>query len=215
MSKEPAYLILTTTKPHTKAVPAILVMNPMQDFNLGSRKEWLRNWTRHQANLASSTSRLDDKRPESFTPAFHTLRSQAFQKQRISYTESRRSVQQENEALAERLTRVAADLPGQGTLRRAPVLSQQQRDDDIRQENQRLLHRIISIQPALSARQLQEDFQLTRLFQQLRQRPILSLHAGRLHKRPQVQTHSRHIGLEVVIGKDRRSEGYRDFTAEH
>lgn len=183
----------------------------MLDFNLGSRKEWLRNWTRHKASLASSTSRLDDKRPESFTPAFHTLRSQAFQKHRISYPESQRSVQRENEALAERLTRVEADLPSQGLLRRAPVLPQQQRDDDIRQENERLLRRLISIQPALSARQLQEDFHLTRLFQQLRQRPILSLHAGRLHKRPQVQTHSKHIGLEIVIGKDRRSEGYRGW----
>jgi len=57
-------------------------MNPLPDLNLGMRKEWQRNWTRHKASLTSSTSRLDDKRPVSFTPAFHTLRSQAFRKQR-------------------------------------------------------------------------------------------------------------------------------------
>lgn len=102
--------------------------------------------------------------------------------------------------MAERLTRVEAHLPGEGLLRRAPCLTQQQREDEIRQENERLLRRLISIQPAVSASQLRQDFHLTRLFQQLRQRP--SLHVGKQLKRPQVLVHSKH--LEVVQGKDWR-----------
>lgn len=109
-------------------------------------------------------------------------------------------VQRENEALAERLTRAEAKLPGEGVLRRRPCLTQQQREDEIRQENERLLRRLISIQPAVSASQLRQDFNLTRLFQQLRQRP--SLRAGKQPKRPQVLVHSKHI--DVVLGKDRR-----------
>ena len=172
----------------------------VSDFNLGMRKEWQRNLARHKASVIASTSRLDNKKPESFTPAFHTLRSQAFRKLRTLHSETERLLQQENEALADRLARVQPEKPSAGLLRRSQEHQLQLRNYEIHLENERLLRRIINAQPTLSARNMSENFRSTRVFHQLRQ-----VH-GKPAQRSAPQAHSAHIGLEVVMGRTRFSD---------
>ena len=60
-------------------------MDPLQDFNIYTRKQWLKDWQGHKNRLrdifVSASSRVDHGRPQFFSEDFRKTQSKEFRRQ--------------------------------------------------------------------------------------------------------------------------------------
>lgn len=163
-------------------------MDALQDFNIYTRKQWMKDWHSHQHRLKgihqSPSLRVDNGRPAFFNSDFRKTQSKEFRKQGSLHAEAERIIAKANHQLSSRLTNVEFSLKKQqesGFIRRSKstYAHKLQKELIVCQENQRLVKQLSEAQPSVAtARDMESEFLHSRFFQELRRKPLLTVNMG-------------------------------------